>query len=752
MAVVQLDNKSLDTWPVFAPITSDIRITNNKIKEIPDSIGDLTSLVRIIMDNNQVTKISNKLVDLVNFIDLRLAGNKLEQIPDIIYNLKKLSVLFLNNNVINEIPPQIGELRNLTHLSLANNPIEYLPHSIQKLTKLVHLDVTGTKLPLPPGYNPATTIQATIDFILKNQKEPPPALFIKNAFLFSNLSKLSIVNKFNKVFDDFSEQHEVSFTQVSDLSAICDSTTIVLIVIGFDVHNNQKLVFSVIKQCILLNIPYKILYQKNIVDIDDIHLEKGPETKKVREQIEKTYNKDLISFTSMDELKVLVLNVLKEHKPEVIINSLKLVNIGHFKETTVSFDKQLTCIVGENGQGKSSILRALSLAIIGSENSKINKGSFNDLLRIESITKDGQINYCDSGSIILNYSVDSTNYYNTIILKPKDEGRLIEHTSSGDFQINAGDFNLKSLIVGFPQQRGRIDESGKNIKSSYSQPHVDDLIPLLDNSDDYRLDSFLDWIANLYGDAIKEKDYEKSSEYEIIEYVFEIISDLTGKNITFTTVQQFSPPIIIISSPASPNGIPLNLISQGFKVVIGWIGYFIQRRIEAFPLSSPRASSSEKSILIIDEIDSSIHPVWQSRLLNVLRDKFPSTQIICTTHSPLMLAGLNREQIQEIQKIDDTTIEVNANDFDTWATSYNDILRIIFNTSEAIPKYTKEELEKKLLELSDYPEKQKEVQEIINQLLENEMLVDDIKKYEVRLRTKELELDELIEEYKKKNQ
>lgn len=776
MSTVKYTNKNLQVWPNIPPNTTDIRIENNQIQEIPDSISNLKSLQRIIASNNQITTISDNLKTLSQLIDLRFNDNNLSFVPESVCQLIKLNLLILSNNNITMIPPGIGNLKtltqlhlqkntletlppeiknltNLTHLYLDNNPIEYLPPSIKNLKKLKHLGLEGTKLPLPANFNPTQNIQKTIDYILENQKEPPPTLNIKNAYLFENLSKTSLIEMFRKSFDKFSEQYEVYFDTISSVEEINHKTTTVLILVGFDVHANESLIFEIIERCTSLNITYKILYQKDtIFGIEDINLAKGIETDKVRKKLEQDFHDELLPFSSMDELEGLTLSVLKEHKPEVILNSLELENIGHFEEVLVKLDKHLTCIVGENGQGKSSILRALSLAIIGSDNSKVSTNSLNNLLRIKSITQEGQINYCDSGTIILKYTVDSVSYQNTITLNSKDEGRLIDIISSGDFQINSGEFNLKSLIVGFPQLRGRINQIDKIGKSPYSQPHIDDLLPLLNNNDDNRLDSFIGWIANLYGDARKEGEkYKESREYSIIEYVFEIISELTGKPISFITVQQFTPPIIMISSPDSPNGIPLNLISQGFKIVLGWVGYFIQRRLEAFPISSPTASSTEKSILIIDEIDSSIHPVWQSRLLNVLREKFPNTQIICTTHSPLMLAGLDREQILEIEQEGDK-ITVKQNNFDTWASSYREILRMIFDISDFIPKITKEELELQLTELSDNPDKQQEIHETIKRLISNEVYVDDLRRYEESLKEKEKELDTLIEEYKTKNQ
>tara|TARA_R110002096_G_scaffold1077_1_gene5815 strand:+ start:6558 stop:8879 length:2322 start_codon:yes stop_codon:yes gene_type:complete len=773
MSRILLNNSNLTDWPSIPDDVTDIRVDNNNLVEIPDSVQSLRLLTKISAINNQITKVSKKLGSLPNFTDLRIGNNGLISIPNNIFSIKKLSILILPNNIIEVLPPeieslklltqlhlqnnqihtidkQIGSLINLTHLRLTNNPISYLPSSIRKLKNLVYFDIRGTNLPIPPDYRPGKNIPETIDFILINQIEPPISLSIKNAFVFCNFSKQNLIKKFNSVFIEFSDKNNIDFSFIDGIKSITKKTTTVLLVIGFDVHNDSDLIFKIIKKCSDLNIPYKILYQKDTEDgISDINLEKGAETKKLRDRFENDPSLELIQFQLQSELKDLILNVLKEHKPEVKINSLALKNIGHFEDVEINFDQNLTCFVGENGFGKSSILRALALAIVGPDNQKSSKKSISNLLRIKSINKEGQIIYCDTGSITLGYSVDSIQYKNIITLTSKDEGRLIFTSTSGDYELNSGEFNLKSLIIGFPQLRGRSNSNEDLKKNSYSQPHIDDLIPLLNNEEDLRLDSFVSWIANLYGEAIKDSDTYNSKEYSIIKYVFNIITELTGKNISFITVQSFSPPIVIISTEDSPNGVPLNLISQGFKIVIGWIGYFIQRRLEAFPLSSLGSVSMEKSILIIDEIDSSIHPIWQSRLLGVLRSQFPNTQIICTTHSPIMLAGLDKEQILEIQKENDKIV-VLPNSFDTWATTYKEILQMIFNTADFIPKISKEQIALEIENAKDDPILIAELRETLDRLIANELLSDNLRLYEHNLSLKEKELDGLIKEYKNK--
>ncbi|MBK9514606.1 MAG: AAA family ATPase, partial [Flavobacteriales bacterium] len=54
------------------------------------------------------------------------------------------------------------------------------------------------------------------------------------------------------------------------------------------------------------------------------------------------------------------------HKPDIRLTNIKLENIGHFNNLELNFDRDVT-LVGENGSGKSTILKTLALGLIGSD-------------------------------------------------------------------------------------------------------------------------------------------------------------------------------------------------------------------------------------------------------------------------------------------------------------------------------------------------------------------------------------------------
>ena len=80
-------------------------------------------------------------------------------------------------------------------------------------------------------------------------------------------------------------------------------------------------------------------------------------------------------------------------------------------------------------------------------------------------------------------------------------------------------------------------------------------------------------------------------------------------------------------------------------------------------------------ILIVDEIDAHLHPSWQQRIIPTLTRHFPNLQIFCSTHSPLMLAGLREGQVQLLQRDDKGKVSVSRNEVDIAGWSADEILR-----------------------------------------------------------------------------
>ncbi|KAE8586528.1 hypothetical protein XENTR_v10021692 [Xenopus tropicalis] len=120
-------------------------LSNNHIKKLPKTIGDLVCLQELILNNNllesfEVVLCSTTLRDTLKSLDL--SANKLKALPVQICNFKELVSLKLDENELLQLPFPIGQLSKLRFLSATKNKLQCLPNTFKKLS-LEKLDLFG---------------------------------------------------------------------------------------------------------------------------------------------------------------------------------------------------------------------------------------------------------------------------------------------------------------------------------------------------------------------------------------------------------------------------------------------------------------------------------------------------------------------------------------------------------------------------------------------------------------------------------
>ena len=125
---------------------------------------------------------------------------------------------------------------------------------------------------------------------------------------------------------------------------------------------------------------------------------------------------------------------------------------------------------------------------------------------------------------------------------------------------------------------------------------------------------------------------------------------------------------------ATPSGVlPLGVLSQGTQSVIQCFAHLAIGYAEYYRF--PANLEDKPGVLVIDEIDAHLHPSWQRRIIPTLIRHFPKLQIFCSTHSPLMLAGLKAGQVQLLRRGEDGKVSVSTNESDIAGWSADEILR-----------------------------------------------------------------------------
>ena len=325
-----------------------------------------------------------------------------------------------------------------------------------------------------------------------------------------------------------------------------------------------------------------------------------------------------------------------------ILSEVRLRNIGAFRDVTVSFNSGWNVILGSNGSGKSTILKAIALGLCGDDQTAAAAGA--SLLRrggaarsgdgLASGSPDGSADVVTDGSIEI--QVGSTRY--TTALR-RENGRT--RVRSGLTPLQAGSW----VVMGFPPLRGVSSQNPTGPRTATSAtPDVDDLVPLISGAVDQRLDNLKQWIVNLdYGarpDSTTKPD-EVDRNRRLRQAFFDVLKILMAENkLEFKEVTPVSFQVIVDTDDGP---VPIDLLSQGMTSIIGWVGAMLQRMYEIHRHAA--RPEHEPALVLVDEIDSHLHPAWQQQLVPRLRECFPKLQIIATTHSPLLVAGMKASEV-----------------------------------------------------------------------------------------------------------
>jgi predicted ATPase/transcriptional regulator with XRE-family HTH domain len=353
---------------------------------------------------------------------------------------------------------------------------------------------------------------------------------------------------------------------------------------------------------------------------------------------------------------------------KIRLTQLRLENIGIYEDLTINFNDSLTVLIGVNGAGKTTILKALSLAILGSRDSVKSKAS---LLR--SINTPSTLD----SRITLKATLDEVEYSNQITLRYESDTSEIIVIGQPFERLFNNSATPKNLILCLGEQRNNSNSNEK--QESDKAPRILDLLPLLRGDDQSCMKDFTSWWANLETSKINNPDDQNK-----INLCFEIFSKFMGENIQSGGLRKVKPITELWLKYDTGRSVPYYLASQGYQAVMGWIGFIIQRMIESnemhpLPLRQP-------SIVIIDEIDQLLSIKWQQNILSILREFFPNTQWIISTHSPMVLTDLDKHQVIQLHERNGKIV-AETNEVDLWMWQYGDIIRRYFEISTTPPKY-----------------------------------------------------------------
>jgi energy-coupling factor transporter ATP-binding protein EcfA2 len=328
---------------------------------------------------------------------------------------------------------------------------------------------------------------------------------------------------------------------------------------------------------------------------------------------------------------------------------VELKNVGPFQQLRLDFKQPWTVILGNNACGKSTVLRAIALALCGDDSRATALAA--PLLRVGATS--GQVTLSVNGVL---YSTDLVRDRDQVRARP----RQVTPLQSGQW-----------LVLGFPALRGATsrDPSGPSTVG-LPDPAVSDLTPLLTGGVDARLDNLKQWIVNTavaaesFANGSKRQPAQKSARQSrasggvaqddgaayqaLLDRIFGILAELTaGVDLRFSRVDRETWRVIVTAGGVE---VPVDQLSQGTSAILGWVGTVLQRVTEVYGRFVLPAQPSV--LVLIDEIDAHMHPEWQQQLVPLLKRHLPGVQIIATTHSPLIVGSLQADELVRLRRRD----------------------------------------------------------------------------------------------------
>jgi hypothetical protein len=363
------------------------------------------------------------------------------------------------------------------------------------------------------------------------------------------------------------------------------------------------------------------------------------------------------------------------------INHIKLKDFRAFRDAEIDFVhpdqdfeklempkprlSNVNLLLGNNGQGKTTLLKAIALAALGP--AVRSSGIFPyRLVRREPETATKRVVPSKQKSVIRSKDTGKLSGYSkntkNLIESPEDESDFPRAIIEADFTPHLQDH------VPFPHIESRIKVTRRGDLEELDWAHPDDKSwhPIYSSSSDafffvgygatrrvekrtnvdlgsrssnafvraqrvqslfeesYSLLPLNTWlpqfahenpgrytqVLNLIGKLMGKGHYEFAGEMENGEYLF----NRGGLKVPF---------------PA---------LSDGYRAFLGWIGDLLYHVCMTAP--SGRVLRDNHGIVMVDEIDLHLHPKWQMTVLQTLATELPKVQFIVTSHSPLLVGSL----------------------------------------------------------------------------------------------------------------
>ena len=354
------------------------------------------------------------------------------------------------------------------------------------------------------------------------------------------------------------------------------------------------------------------------------------------------------------------------------INCIKIENFRGYKSLNLDLDPSFNLIIGDNGSGKTALLEALTVAMgsffLGIRNVN-SRGIYKKDIHIttnefsEEYSYPVRIEACGDfmgDSITWARELNGSNN-RTTTTEAKD---LINTAKLMDAMVRKGDLVELPLLTYYATGRLFDQARDKDEKEKEETSKV-------------QISSRFRAYSRCLEAKSTHKQFQKWFRGKELSRIQRNSNDISFKLVKKAIVDNIPncSNIYFEFNPDKPQGLkielkdgrilPFNMLSDGTRNFFAIVADIAYKCVTLNPHLQEYALQKTEGIVLIDELDLHLHPEWQRKIVEVLKNTFPNIQFIASTHSPFLIQTtgpeqliiLKNSQLEEISSANNLSIE-----------------------------------------------------------------------------------------------